>query len=153
MEKENPDKILVHDEGLFYRLYNKSAFWWYDNIKPFKLNHKFVKTIDGYLVSMGFPASKWDEYKNRIKSNWISEIKEVQESVFVFKCNNILNNEQVNERIKDMVQKSNTYSPKKNEIDGIIIDRVKTYPLANKTPFETMQFVAELQSMYKTKNQ
>ncbi len=93
LENKNPNSVLLHAEGMFYRLYNKSAFWWHDTVKPFKLSTKFVKTISAPLVSIGFTVSKWDAYKKLLLSKGISGFTEIQASILGFETQALLNEE------------------------------------------------------------
>ena len=57
MEKENKDSIVLLKEGIFWKAYEMSAYLFHTYIKPFKLLRKYVETIKGDVVSLGFPVA------------------------------------------------------------------------------------------------
>lgn len=56
-EKENKDSIGLVKEGIFWKAYEMSAYLFHTYIKPFKLLRKYVETIKGDVVSLGFPVA------------------------------------------------------------------------------------------------
>ena len=42
---------------MFYKLYNQNAMWFVSYIKVYKINSKFVKTVNQNVYSIGFPVS------------------------------------------------------------------------------------------------
>lgn len=64
LEKDRlfPDYIILYQEGMFYKAYERSAFLVYNYIFPFKLSKKFVKVVGQDVISLGFPIKtlpKW----------------------------------------------------------------------------------------------
>ncbi len=49
--------ICLHKEGIFYKLYNRHAMLFTENIKPLKIKAVFVKSVGECVYSCGFPAS------------------------------------------------------------------------------------------------
>ena len=61
-EDANVDRIILHKEGIFLKAYNQSAYLFHTYVKDFRLKRKFVKTVNRWVVSLGFPESsskKW----------------------------------------------------------------------------------------------
>lgn len=57
MEQNNPDRIILHKEGTFWKAYERSAFLFYHHVRPFKLKRKYIKVVSADVVSLGFPLS------------------------------------------------------------------------------------------------
>ena len=62
----NPAVLYLHKEGNFYKLYNRHAMMFTQNIKALKVTVKFVKTVGQHVYSSGFPASIIKD----IKKSW-----------------------------------------------------------------------------------
>jgi len=151
LENKGINRIFLHAEGIFYRLYNQSAFWWHDHIKPFKLNLKFVKTINTTLVSIGFPKSKWAEYKDLLQSKGITRFIEIQDDLVGFECKQMLNEEQTQNRITRLLGENKKLEADQGSLPVKVLNRIKDFPLANKTPFEAMGFLSDLQKFIQEK--
>ena len=52
-----PNKLYLFKEGMFYKLYNQNAMWFVQNVKPYKVTKKFVKTVNQNVYSIGFPQT------------------------------------------------------------------------------------------------
>lgn len=38
--------LYYFEEGMFYKVYNQNAMWFTQHIKAYKINSKFVKTVN-----------------------------------------------------------------------------------------------------------
>lgn len=57
-EEGNTDRIILYQEGLFWKAYERSAFAVCKQIRPFKPTKRSLKVLQGgELVSIGFPVS------------------------------------------------------------------------------------------------
>lgn len=54
-ENRNTDKIYLHLEGVFWKVYERSAFAFIHRISRYKASKRFVKYLDAEVVSLGFP--------------------------------------------------------------------------------------------------
>ena len=54
------DKALftLYKEGMFYRCYNEDAMIFAQRVKAYKVNCKYVKSLGGEVLSLGFPVSE-----------------------------------------------------------------------------------------------
>ena len=50
-------KLYFFKEGLFCKVYNQNAMWFNNNIKAYKINSKFVKTVNQQVFNLGFPQN------------------------------------------------------------------------------------------------
>jgi hypothetical protein len=51
------NKLYCFKEGMFFKVYNQNAMWFTQHIKVYKINSKFVKTVNQQVFSIGFPQS------------------------------------------------------------------------------------------------
>jgi hypothetical protein len=51
------NKLYCFKEGMFFKVYNQNAMWFTQHIKGYKINSKFVKTVNQQVFSIGFPQS------------------------------------------------------------------------------------------------
>lgn len=61
-EDTNGGTVVLYREGMFLKAYEHSAYLCHRYIHPFKLSRRFVKTVNRYVVSLGFPEQslrKW----------------------------------------------------------------------------------------------
>jgi hypothetical protein len=133
-QNQNPSKIFLFKEGIFYKAYNEGAFLLKD--KNYKVAVKKIKRIEKEVLSIGFPESVFDKLK----------IEFVVEDFEGYSCCN-------NKVVFDQTEYQNWHSEKlHNQPDNSnstnhhqIIDAIKNYPLANKTPIEVFEWVVNLQ--------
>ncbi len=60
LEKENTN-IILHKEGLFIRVYERSAYLFVKHIKTYNLTKKFYKNVKQEVVYLGFPQSSFSK--------------------------------------------------------------------------------------------
>ena len=60
LEQENSD-IILHKEGLFIRVYERSAYLFVKHIKAYNLTKKFYKNVKKEVVYLGFPQSSFSK--------------------------------------------------------------------------------------------
>ena len=56
-EEGNTQSLFLYSEGGFIKLYEHSAYLFNTHVRDFKLSCRFVKTVNRYVVSLGFPAN------------------------------------------------------------------------------------------------
>lgn len=61
-ESENIDKIHFYREGVFYKAYERSAYLFVTQVKPFMVKKRFVKSVNQEVVSIGFPTNSLHSY-------------------------------------------------------------------------------------------
>lgn len=77
IERECPTHIHLYREGIFWKLYNQSAFHFSQLIKPYQVKKKYMKTLNMEIVSIGFPQS--------VLTNALGRLRELSMSVEVGK--------------------------------------------------------------------
>ena len=60
LEQENSD-IILHKEGLFIRVYERSAYLFTKHLKAYNITKKFYKNVKQEVVYLGFPQSSFSK--------------------------------------------------------------------------------------------
>ena len=61
IEKANNCNILLLQEGMFWRAYEKSAYLFVKHIKEYALTKRFYKNIGQDIVYLGFPKNSFSD--------------------------------------------------------------------------------------------
>ena len=134
LQKQDTSKIFLFKEGVFYKAYNEGAFLLRE--KNYKVAVKKIKNIEKEVLSIGFPVSVFEKLKDEF-------VFEFYEWYAVYNTNTFFDNESYtnwhNKVVKESFKISNTVT------EYSIIEQLKKYPLANKTPIEVFMWVANLQ--------
>ncbi|WP_293672456.1 hypothetical protein [uncultured Parabacteroides sp.] len=66
IEAEQQDRplIILYMEGMFWKAYEQSAMRFTKEVKAYRLQKRFVKIVNGEVVSMGFPDGSLQEVLN-----------------------------------------------------------------------------------------
>ncbi len=54
-ESRNTDRIYLHREGVFWKVYDQSAFAFIHRVSRYRATKRFVKYLDAEVVTIGFP--------------------------------------------------------------------------------------------------
>ena len=147
LEKADEGVIILHQKGIFWRAYQNSAFLFYTHLRPLKVTVKLV-TVDGTDVAyLGFPEKVLEEILQlasergwrverldnqvRINTNEIVEREAYEE------WQNTMRSEQV----EAATSEASTIVPQYKTV----IEKLRSYPILEKSPLETQQFVLNLQ--------
>jgi copper chaperone CopZ len=60
-EVNNENAIYLLKEGIFWRVYNRSAMRLVNNLKPLKINRKYIKNVEQDIFYCGFPETVLDK--------------------------------------------------------------------------------------------
>ena len=135
LQQQDTTKIFLFKEGIFYKVYNEGAFLLKD--KNYKVAVKKIKSIENEVLSIGFPVSVFEKLKDEfVFENFegyscCGNNETFDETVYSVWCKEIINCQSDNSKIENQQQ---------------IIEQLKNYPLATKTPIEVFAWVASLQS-------
>ncbi|MFR9543839.1 MAG: hypothetical protein SNH27_17570 [Rikenellaceae bacterium] len=145
-EIANIDKIILYKEGIFYKAYEKSAYAFVLRLNPYATKKKYVKVICSDLVSIGFPMTSLDKFKDQV------EILERTDERIVIKTDDINTTEfeawkealPIHEpQPKEVV--SQVEEPKAEVSNhSRIVEMIRSFAVENKTPIECMLFIGEL---------
>lgn len=130
------NEVLLFEEGVFFKAYERSA-WLYSNcVKPFMLKKRFVKAVEQEIVYLGFPISasaKLPKY-NGMKKVRVLNVEPRKDIPDFAKW-------------KDAVPACETNLPKetvRNEPFCPLLKSIRNFPVESKTPVECMVFLAEI---------
>ena len=139
IQNQDTSKIYLFKEGIFYKVYNEGAFLLKD--RNYKVAVKKIKGIENEVLSIGFPIS----ILNRIVENGVSE--EMHENYVSFQTHIVFSNNSYYQWRSNLTEIEKNKANLSNNIGdyNTLIDSIKKYPLANKTPIEVFNWVSELQ--------
>ena len=155
-EEANKDGILLFKEGYFYRGYNHSAILFVEYIKPIKIINKYFKIIKSEVIYCGFPLSSVKDIEKISKEKGfdilikdddiringiVSDKIDFDEWIQSFKKKNS------EERQLTVHEIQNEYQQQKASSLNLLYQKIIQFPLENKTPMQTMQFVQELKQL------
>lgn len=124
---EDNQNVHLHNEGLFWRSYEYSAYAFVKNIKQYNAKKKFIKKVNSEIVFIGFPDSTLNNILALCKQN----------GFVINKSNNLIKIELSTKKEgfeiwKDEIEIAESNKVKKNDSD--LIERIAGFPLATKTP-------------------
>lgn len=145
LQSQNPSKVFLFKEGIFYKAYNQGAYLMRQ--KNYKVNVKKIKNIENEVVSIGFPITVFEALK------YDFAIQDF-ESYSCFNPKEVFDDDEFqnwyDETISIEHNETKSVNQQKNGLDtsssNEIIQQIKNYPLANKTPMEVFVWIAGLQS-------
>ena len=144
IEKTNFGNIYLFKEGIFWRAYERSAWMFVENVKHYRVLKKYVKAVKQDIVYLGFPDSALPEILLTVKTRHASSHTVRKSDVEVFieiqGFTNIVGFEQWKSEIPVFAINKET----DNQYE-LIIEKIKNYPVANRTPLETLEFLAKIQ--------
>ena len=70
---KNTQYLFLYSEGGFIKLYEHSAFLFHTHVKDFKLSCRFIKTVNRFVVSLGFPANSLEKWLGRYPIRQVNE--------------------------------------------------------------------------------
>ncbi len=84
-ETQNPEKITLYKEGVFWKAYNKSAFAFNKYIKEYKTTTKLINYCNYVAITIGFPIKSLQSTKKIIETKSEVEIEEETETKITVK--------------------------------------------------------------------
>ena len=158
-EKDNYNTIILHsDGGLFYNLYERSAYAFHTLVKPFKVHVKTLKALSFPYISIGVPTSKIDDYLKDFEISKenpeyiVVKLKEpIEENAFqTWKKHFIeIKETEINKNRDNNVSALNLQKDNNTSLIHQCFLEVKTLNLASVTPMEAMMFLNNLQMKLK----
>ena len=106
--------------------------------KNYKVAVKKIKSIENEVLSIGFPVSVFEKLKDEFVFDFF-------EWYAVYNTNIFFDKELYIDWHNKVVKES--FKTSKTETEFYIVEQLKKYPLANKTPMEVFMWVANLQKM------
>ena len=152
LELHNKDCCILVKDGIFWRAYEKSAMWYCSHVKEYQIIAKYYKNIQAKMVHIGFPYTVLDSTLEQCKKkgfkinrsenlieisgfeggegfdNWKSQFQEITPSVAENKAGYAISKRPLQDVDMETVE-----------------DKLRQFPIANKTPMECQQFLFKLQ--------
>jgi hypothetical protein len=147
LESAGKGRIVLHKEGIFWRAYQYSAYLFSKHIRPLKVNTKLVKAVDTEIAYLGFPEKVLEEALQLAgEKGWSVEKEEklikigIGEAVSPEAFQAWIpkpGKEHEGPSAEEVTEGSDSYDE--------VIRKLRSYPILEKSPLETQQFVLHLQ--------
>lgn len=155
LSRETGNRIHFYREGMFWKLYNQSAFNFSQRVKQYLLKKKYIKEVKSWIVTMGFPDVVLQENLERLREYTLSV--NVSEKVVEVELKEELPGypewfEGVKEEMKELKgerekKEEEAVSEVGNEGEKEqILKDIRDFPILQKTPLEVQMFFIELQN-------
>lgn len=150
LAREKADRIYLYREGMFWKLYNVSAFNFSQRVKQYLLKKKYVKEVKETIVTMGFPDVVLKDNLERLK-DFTASVQVSEKVVEVVLKEELPGYEEWFKEVRETEEekpKPVTVRPLENadsEKERILKD-LRDFPILQKTPLEVQMFFVELQN-------
>lgn len=152
LSRETGNRIHFYREGMFWKLYNQSAFNFSQRVKQYLLKKKYIKEVKCWIVTMGFPDVVLKENLERLQEYTLSV--NVSAKVVEVELKEELPGyqewfEEVKEDVKEVreVKEVGIVGGGENEVEKEqILKDIRDFPILQKTPLEVQMFFIELQN-------
>lgn len=150
----DPARLCLHKEGIFYKLYNRHAMLFVENIKELKIKVKFIKTVNQFVYSAGFPASIVEPVRAQLVA--LGGVPE--ESGDLLTVAGICWPKESDYRQWAAHQEKEAVATEQKHCEqgagpATLAQRIAGFQVMNKTPMEAMNFIIELQGMLGNDNE
>lgn len=144
IEEKNKSDIHLHKDGLFWRAYDVSAYQFVKYFRQFKLTKKRMKTVQKELVYLGFPESTFVVLIEEAERSSY-DIRRSEQHIAIMGLPAIMGNdyEEWFDALSVTTKKQKEHFGK--NLQEEIIEKVRSYPILEKSPLETQAFVLALQ--------
>lgn len=142
---EERNVMHLHKEGIFYRMYEGSAFLFSSLVRPdFKVRKRYYKTIREDVVYLGFPIESLPCYTEL--RDIVSSREETAYGCRFTMCNSV--NLDAFTEWKNCIggesTKASSGCEPLSDFDELL-SRLRNFPLQNSSPMQCINFLAELQ--------
>lgn len=135
LQNRSYDTVFLFKEGLFYKVYNEGIYHLQDY--DYKISCRYFKCVDDFVASIGFPEKVFQDLKRKHKV-------ESKDNFWFFKTSDVLSNYSLYLEWKsELVEKLGQGNVFVDE--NRLVEVVKNYPLAIKTPVDVFIWISEIQ--------
>jgi hypothetical protein len=157
IEQNNKTSIFLIKEGFFWRAYERSAYHFVQNIKKFQITKIYVKKVKQEIIFLGFPDSILEQILKIVETIHVSSLHVIKKETII-EIQGFADTqgfEQWKEGIKlkvnpvrDVACNVSTSHPCIFALSNFnhIIEKIREYPIINKTPVQAFNFLAELKN-------
>ena len=153
LKREDGKSVFLYKEGAFWVAYEQSAFA-LSNHKRLKATKKHIKAVGGEVISVGFPPSVLDFFQDHLGFPVALDESCIQFYLTAPVDSNLFESWKNDTplSIPQATTKNNTPKQELKEPERVadtesgysILNHIRTYPLGERSPIETMLFVKEL---------
>ena len=153
-EQQDEPLVLLYMEGMFWKAYEQSAMRFTKEVKAYKLQKRYVKTVNSEIVSMGFPnGSLQDVLKGR-------DFMKVNEKLISFRVETAFTAAEFEEWKSALPLESEGTSPSAatlvgkgdarfSEAERNVLSQLAAFRVEKASPLECMMLVSDLQALLK----
>jgi hypothetical protein len=134
LQHQHRAALVLFKEGVFYKVYNEGVYWLQD--KSYKIKIFTLKTVNVEVFSIGFPSVVLDRLQQEFSI-------EQFEGYMLCTINTVFDPLDYQEWRTQVLQQQQSSVLQQSQLD--IINDLKKYPLANKTPIEAFLWLSEIQ--------
>lgn len=146
-EATNIGDIILFKDGIFWRAYERSAFYFVSHIKLYQLTKRYFKNVGCEVVFCGFPNTTLNELLLKVCDKEIFKEDETIRITGFEQVENEVFNDWRN-GIPIVVRESEAvYSVWENGYNSkeVVLQRLRNFRVASSTPLECQQFLMEMQ--------
>jgi hypothetical protein len=145
LEATNTNSCFLIKEGIFWRAYERSAMVFCNHIKKYQVTKKYFKVITGDLIYLGFPDQILDEILSLCENKEIKRHEKLIEINGFDESNGFDTWKSSVDYAEHVIE--NKLNAKLNGDIYKVIERIRQYPIAERTPIESQLFIIELQNL------
>jgi len=132
-ENNNHDSIFLLKEGCFWRAYERSAFRFVKNIRSFQIIKKYVKCVGQNVVCVGLPLDNLDQILETADEKGF-DITKKDDRIEIRSFTDL----------EDFDSWKGSLSAARKANPEFIFEKIRKFPIANRTPLEALGFIMEL---------
>jgi hypothetical protein len=148
IEKENLSSCFLIKDGIFWRAFEKSAYWFVTNLKPYSITKKHFKGQNSDVVYLGFPNGILTELLSMAEDKGF-KVDKLEKLITI----NGIEMSECFDQWKEALpyqmpddNKKNMVNEPEEKYDSGLVARIRKFPVAERTPIECQQFIIELQN-------
>jgi len=147
-ESENVSSIYLYQEGIFWKVYQKSAYAVHTRFrKDFMVKTKFVKVASCNVYSIGFPLSSFPSVFQD------AEVEKIGGKIIRINTDAISEDDYARwtngHQAKAEMPSAESRSGSTGCSSDAVIKRLRDFNLSSSTPLQCMMLVSELQTLLK----
>ena len=161
-EERNERTVRLWPEGKFFKAYERSAYLFVTQVKPYEGRRRYVDVVGHDVVQIGFPQSVLDQLKLNQKKEDDGSVTLRMESAFDEQQFLLWRDSLPQTEMKQKQMKETKQNPvvvaappaaiKKPTVELKVAARIRSVNLAAKTPMQCMLLLSELQAMLNEDN-
>lgn len=153
-EEHNECTVRLWPEGTFYKAYERSAYLFVKQVRPYEVRKRYVHTVGSDVISIGFPQSVLDklDLTHAAATDGAEVLKLpafIDEQQYLLWRDDIETDKPA-APIQAVAQSAPLQLPQgMAATDTAVVRRLREFDLANATPMQCMILVSELQTQLK----